>query len=116
MTVDPLREGAIPDTLEVVTSRDSDRWVIALSGELDLAGVGGLADAVAQATSTDVRMIVLDLHRLEFLDSTGIHAILKAERLATAKNMGFVIIRGPRQVERIFEIAGLADRLVFADP
>jgi hypothetical protein len=40
---------------------------------------------------------------------------LKAERSASEQRRGFVIVRGPRQVQRIFEISGIANRLVFSD-
>jgi len=105
----------MPETLSIGTSREGD-YVINLTGELDLAGVSDFAAAVAGALDTDAQTIVLDLSKLEFLDSTGVHAVIQADRLASGQDRGFLILRGPLQVQRIFEIAGLSDRLAFSDP
>jgi anti-sigma B factor antagonist len=103
------------EILGIVTSRHRDEYIIELAGELDLSGVTCAADAFERALASDASAIVLDLRDLEFLDSTGVHAILKFERSASERKRSFVIVRGPRQVQQIFEISGIADRLVFSD-
>lgn len=115
MSLERCNEGTSPEILAIDTSRDRDAYIIELAGELDLSGVTRVTEVFANALETDARVIVLDLRDLEFLDSTGVHAILKAERLASDRNMSFVIIRGPRQVQRIFEVSGIADKLAFSD-
>lgn len=107
--------GASPDILAIGTSRNRDEYVIELAGELDLSGVERASEAFASALESDARAIVLDLRALEFLDSTGVHTILKAEREASEQNRSLVIVRGPRQVQRILEISGVAERLAFSD-
>jgi anti-sigma B factor antagonist len=115
MSVECSEPGASPDILAIGTSRDRDQFIIELAGELDLSGEARVAEVFAGAFDTDARSIVLDLRSLEFLDSTGVHAILKAQRQATEENRGFVVVRGPRQVQRIFEISGIAEKLAFTD-
>jgi anti-sigma B factor antagonist len=115
MTFEHSYEGASPEILAISTSRVRDEYVIGLAGELDLSGVARAADAFAAALESDAGSIVVDLRDLEFLDSTGVHTILKAGRQAAEQGTGFVIVRGPRQVQRIFEISGIADRLTFSD-
>ena len=51
---------------------------IALSGELDLATAPILSDSLAPFEGNGVSTIVLDLHDLTFIDSTGLHAFLEA--------------------------------------
>lgn len=115
MSVECSETGASPEILAIGTSRDRDDYVIALAGELDLSGTLRFCEAFSGALETDAASIVLDLRNLEFLDSTGVHAVLKAERQASEQDRGFVIVRGPRQVQRIFEISGIAERLAFSD-
>jgi anti-sigma B factor antagonist len=115
MSVECRAEGASPEILAISMRRHRDQYVIELAGELDLSGVTRMSDAFAGALKSDASAIVLDLRALEFLDSTGIHTILKAERAASEQNRGFVIVRGPRQVQRIFEISGIVDLLAFSD-
>jgi len=108
-------EGVSLEILAIGTSRDRDEYVIELAGELDLSGVARVSEAFADAFDTDARVIVLDLRDLEFLDSTGVHTILKAERSASEQNRSLVIVRGPRQVQQIFEISGILEMLTFSD-
>jgi anti-sigma B factor antagonist len=115
MSLEPFQEGVSPEILAIGTRRDRDEYIIELAGELDLCGVRRVSEVVASALDTDARGIVLDLRDLEFLDSTGVYTILKAQGLASAEQRSFSIIRGPRQVQRIFEISGVAGRLAFSD-
>jgi anti-anti-sigma factor len=115
MSLELCPEGASPEILAIGTSRNRGDYVIELAGELDLSGVARVSEAFASAFDSDARAIVLDLRGLEFLDSTGVHAILKAERSASEQHRSFVIVRGPRQVQRIFEISGILDMLTFSD-
>jgi anti-sigma B factor antagonist len=115
MSFELSHDGTNVETLSIATSRDRDEYVIELGGELDLSGVARVSEVFASALKSGAAGIVLDLRELEFLDSTGVHAILTAERSASARNRSFVIIRGSRQVQRIFEVSGVAGRLAFVD-
>lgn len=116
MSFEPGYDGCTTfETLSIATRRDRDEYVIELGGEFDLSGVARVSEVFASALNSSATGIVLDLRELEFLDSTGVHAILKAERSAGDRNRSFVIVRGSRQVQRIFEISGVADRLAFVD-
>ncbi|MCW3030641.1 MAG: anti-sigma-factor antagonist [Solirubrobacterales bacterium] len=89
------------------------RRTIKLSGELDLATVRGLADAVA-APAEEAEQTVLDLSDLTFLDLSGLRAICDASRYVARLR-----IVGPDapQVRRLFELTGLIDQLPFgSDP
>ncbi|MBW3654199.1 MAG: STAS domain-containing protein [Actinomycetota bacterium] len=87
--------------------------MIELIGELDLDGAPRLEEELRRVESSDVGSIVVDLGQLEFIDSTGIRLlVMAAERSSEGR---FSLLRGPRQVHRVFEITDLADRLPFAD-
>jgi anti-anti-sigma factor len=62
-----------------------------------------------------LRSIVLDLSGLEFIDSCGLRMILAACERSSADRDRLRLLRGPPQVQRIFEITATADRLPFAD-
>lgn len=51
------------------------------------------------------------------MDSTGLRAILLAEDLCERHDCELVVIPGPAQVQRLFEVTGLSGRLPFqTDP
>jgi anti-anti-sigma factor len=101
--------------LTMRSTRDGDRHVIALAGELDLAGADLFSDELQRVEATDVRRIVIDLRDLEFIDSTGIRIIYTADMRSRADSDRLVIRRGPDKVHRLFVMTDLADRLPFVD-
>ncbi len=59
--------------------------------------------------------VVLDLSRLDFIDSSGLHATIELAHRLAAQDIGLVIVPGCRAVQRLFEITGLTERLPFID-
>jgi anti-sigma B factor antagonist len=99
------------DRLRVEARVASDRVVLELHGELDLAGAPALAREIERAESGDLGVLVLDLAGLEFLDSAGLRVILAAQERANDSSRAFAVTPGPAQVQRLLEIAGVADHL-----
>lgn len=69
--------------------------VIRLRGELDLAAVGTFEAATWRLLDEGSRRVVLDLHELEFLDVSGINAVLGLARAARRAG-GELVLRRPR--------------------
>jgi anti-sigma B factor antagonist len=100
-------------SLAVRSEREGEAQIIELVGELDLDGAPRLEQALRDAEAGDASSIVVDLGGLEFIDSTGLRLlVMAAER---SKDGRFSLLRGPKQVHRVFEITDLVDRLPFAD-
>jgi anti-anti-sigma factor len=89
--------------------------VVSAQGEIDLATfreVEVALDAVRGTTSE----LVLDLRKVEFLDTSGLRLIFKEQAFARSGGYRFVVVRGPEGVQRLFEIAGLAgEEALFVD-
>lgn len=64
---------------------------------------------------SDVDLVVVDLRRLAFMDSTGLHTVLRIQRGAHDAGRRFALVRGPDQVQRLFELTGLAETLTIVD-
>ena len=59
--------------------------------------------------------MALDLREVTFLDSSGLRVIIQQERRARDAGRGFGVVPGSPEVQRILEIAGVADRLQTLD-
>jgi anti-anti-sigma factor len=88
---------------------------IRVEGELDLATAEQLERELVRVEGSDALSIVLDLSALEFIDSTGVRLILQADARSRADSQRLALLRGPRAVQRVFELTGILDRLPFAD-
>jgi anti-sigma B factor antagonist len=100
-------------SLAIRSERTADAHVVELIGELDLDGAPRLEEELTRVEASDAASIVVDLGGLEFIDSTGIRLIVMASE--RCRDGRFALLRGPKQVHRVFEITDLADRLPFAD-
>lgn len=80
-------------------------------GELDLATVPHLRAAFeAVFSDVDAEMIVLDVTKLDFMDSTGLRALL--EMAAVCEHADRLrIVNGSPFVVRLFDIAGVRSLL-----
>ena len=85
---------------------------VTLTGELDLLTATEFAAALSTAIHDSV-LVIVDLSGLTFIDSSGLHAILTAHAHVRGSDRRLVLIPGPRQVQRLFEITGIEERFEF---
>ena len=84
--------------------------VIVVEGELDITTSHLLDDALARALSTDALSIVVDLVAVSFIDSTGLHVLI---RHAEEGRPRVRLTKGSPQAQRLFELSGALGYLPF---
>ncbi len=84
---------------------------VVLRGEFDLAAVPAFEDRIAKAEAGAPAVIVVDLGGLQFMDSSGLRALVSADDRARRAERRFAIVPGPPAVRRVFEITQLDERL-----
>lgn len=99
LTVERVRHGAVD--------------VIGLTGELDLGTVAEVEAALAEVAGPEPR-VCLDITALEFIDSTGLAAVIRAHTAAVAAGGRFVVACSEGHVRRTFETTGLVGMLVLS--
>lgn len=85
-------------------------------GELDLATVPIVDDALRAAYAEDHHGIALDLREVIFMDSTGLRLILRWNATAQGDARAFGVIRGSAVIQRVFDATLVADLLTFVEP
>jgi anti-sigma B factor antagonist len=86
-----------------------------LSGESDLASGPELETVVRGLCADGKSDLVLDLKDLEFIDSTGLRAILTAADLCRQNGRDFRLTQVPQGIRRVFEVSGIDDLLPIAE-
>jgi anti-sigma B factor antagonist len=112
MTDDVL---AMPGQLEIQRDADAHGVVIALRGELDLGSAPHFEQALREIQEERPGRILIDLRGLDFMDCTGIPLMIRARQSAHADGRVLALRRGPRQVQRLFQLTGLRDHFTFLD-
>jgi anti-sigma B factor antagonist len=103
--------------LRVSTSITGDTAVVALEGELDLAGATSLEQELAAPATDAASALVIDLRRVEFMDSSGLRVIAVTLQRAQERGRRFALVPGAAQVMRVFDITRMRERLEFVtDP
>lgn len=85
---------------------------IAVSGELDIATAPQLIEEVELAVWSTLGAFVLDLSELTFLDSTGLHALLRARAYLAREDRSLVLVCPPGAVRRVLDLASVLDTFV----
>jgi anti-anti-sigma factor len=90
---------------------------VAIGGEFDMPATFTVEPALERIVHrTDLDAITVDLSGLRFIDSTGMGVLLRLEEESRARGVALAITPGPREVQRVFELAGLEDALPFVTP
>jgi anti-anti-sigma factor len=101
----------VADQLQIEVRRESDRIVIALEGELDMANAPALQAAIEQADVDAKPMLVLDMQELQFIDSTGLRIVLWARERCQEADREFAMTPGSEQVKRLLAVSGAGEHI-----
>lgn len=91
-----------------VEERDPARFVVTVTGELDLSQAENLA-ARLEGLITPGAIVALDAAALTFMDSTGLRVLLQATAHAAARGAGFRLVSPQPAVVRVLELSATMD-------
>jgi anti-sigma B factor antagonist len=103
----------MPAPFRVKISHHNGATVLAPSGELDLASGPELEAELERVKASE--LIIVDLRQLEFIDSTGLSVLVKANQQAQEAGRRFALVNGGSQIQRLLSLTGIADRLTLVE-
>jgi anti-anti-sigma factor len=89
---------------------------VTVVGEIDMATSDQLTHAVETALANRPTIVRLDLAATSFIDSSGLRAVVAAERRTADDGARLAIVGMSAAVEKILEITGLIERYRDTDP
>jgi anti-sigma B factor antagonist len=92
--------------IDLSTATDGRTLIFRLRGSFDIATAPSVRAALTDA-SDEKRDVVVDLTGLEFLDSTGLGALIGAHRRATEGGGSLRLIASEGPILRLLNITGL---------
>jgi anti-sigma B factor antagonist len=98
-----------------VEVHEGEAVVVDVVGELDLASSPILEQELDSSAVSGAPLVIVDLRKLEFMDSTGLSVLVRAHQRAVESGKQFAIVKGPQQVQRLLTLTGVAERLTLAD-
>jgi anti-sigma B factor antagonist len=111
----PSSDNGLPGILDIVVATSGDNGSLphlAVTGELDLAGIPALEEALAGLEAARPPAILLDLRALEFVDSSGLRCLVRANARARESGGRLAILMTPGgRVAQTFSLTGLDEHL-----
>jgi anti-sigma B factor antagonist len=99
--------------LETETSGSSA--LVRIRGDLDLQVAERATEAITRVESDGPELLVIDLSRLTFMDSSGMAVIAAAHIRAGEAGRRFVIVRPPAGVRQAFDLTRLDEVIEITD-
>jgi anti-anti-sigma factor len=95
-----------------IERHDQPGWaVLCPSGEVDLATVGKLEEALETHVQSGDVNVAVDLTRVTFMDSTGLRTLLAANQNLTELGHRLALIVSGGPVDRLLDISGVGQTL-----
>ena len=96
---------------------DRDGITIAkIRGEIDLSNATELEMAISQAVPNEAAGLIVDLARVEYLDSSGIGLVFNlARRVSRRQQKLVIVVPGEAHVREILALSGAADTLTLRE-
>jgi len=95
-----------PESFSITRSTQGAAEVVTLAGELDMAHAPTVAETL-DALSDNERPVIVDLTDLAFIDSSGIHAILRPRPQQGA----VLLVCPPGNIQRVLSVTKI-DRVL----
>src|SRR4051794_28378505 len=105
----PSPAGAPP--LDVKVTPASHGATVSIAGELDIATVPRVREALASPVVAGAEAVVVDLTEVSFMDSTGLAALLELQRALTARGGRLAIACPEGPARLLLDVTGVADKL-----
>jgi anti-sigma B factor antagonist len=100
----------------IIQDAAQEYTIVQICGELDISTSPDLRERLlAILNRGTMRRLILDLSRLEFMDSSGVAVLVNTERRARLLGRSVVLVAPQRPVWRVLEICGLDHYLPIFD-
>lgn len=93
--------------MQIETTSSSDRQVLMVSGEVDLATSPNLDVAIIAALESGTESLVIDLTDVTFMDSSGLGVIVRGLKRCREADKDLDLVISNERVLKVFGITGL---------
>lgn len=107
-------QSSIGPELEIRAGREGSTYIVRLIGEVDFGGALAVERALRQAEATDAARILLDVDALDFIDSAGLEALLRAKQRSELRGRRLRVTRGVGYVADMLRLTAFDQTLPFA--
>lgn len=93
--------------LEVESEQRGDATVLSLRGEIDVYTAPRLRQTIVDLVDGGAIRLVVDMERVDFLDSTGLGVLVEGLKRVKNRNGSLSLVATQDKILKIFDITGL---------
>ena len=93
--------------LSLSTRAEGDRTIVEVGGEIDVYTAPTLREQLIDLVSQGHQHIIVDMERVEFLDSTGLGVLVGGLKRVRAQDGSLRLVCTQERILKIFRITGL---------
>ena len=97
----------LPDLRITEHDLGGDAWLLELEGQIDLYAAPAFKERILAAIEKGKTRVVVDLSKVEFMDSTGLSVLVGAWKRVRPADGSVTIVSQREEVRRLFELVGL---------
>jgi anti-sigma B factor antagonist len=86
---------------------EGDTYVVDLTGEIDVHTAPTLKDALKTLTDDGHYELVINLQKVDYIDSTGLGALVGVQKVAREHDGAVTLVLTNPHIKKIFDIMGL---------
>lgn len=102
--------------IAVEVRHDARSAIVTLGGELEFGTAASLRTTFSDLVQLDCDRVVVDLAKVEFIDSSGLSLLVQAKQRFTAQGREFELRHPTDRVVRVIETSGLGELFAIDDP
>jgi anti-sigma B factor antagonist len=103
-------------TFEIGIEWSGDAVHLHVRGELDIAVAPRLVERVEAIRDSSARLALVDLSAVDFIDSSGVRALIGAQQVADdAEDFEVIVVCASKAVREVMDITGVDRILSLAD-
>lgn len=104
-----------PSKFEIAVEVASSEGRVAIAGDLDMSTSPRLGRAVKTALRRGARRIIVDLHNVTFIDSSGLRTLIELHRRGGAEGWTLAIRPPGEGAFTVFRVSGADQALPFIE-
>lgn len=93
--------------MQIATTPGSDRYLITVAGEVDLASSPDLDTSIVAAVESGAKSVLIDLSDVSFMDSSGLGVIVRGLKRCREADKDLDLVITNERVLKVFGITGL---------
>jgi anti-sigma B factor antagonist len=98
-----------------VESRGDGRAVLRVAGEVDVYTAPQIREQIQDLAAKGTVHLIADLSQVEFIDSSGLGALIGGLRRVREDDGSLVLVISTRRILRVFQLTGLTKALAIYD-